>query len=221
MSNQISCLSNNANGLLSRKKRIKMFKYFKDKIGNNGIVFLQETHSSEDTYNEWRDDFKGRIFFSHGTQSSCGVMIGFPGSITFLPKSICKDKNGRILIIEAEIDDETFILINFYNSNTETEQVKSINDLENLLQNFDINPSKNIVFAGEFNLFFDRNLEACGGMPSLKKKSVSKIIQFLEKYNLSDIWRIRNPTSNRYTYRKNHFSGYIQRRLDFIFFSKN
>ena len=214
MSNQISCLSNNSNDLLSRKKRIKMFKYFKDKIGNNGIVFLQETHSSEDTYNEWHDDFKVRIFFSHGTQSSCGVMIGFLGSITFLPKSICKDKNGRILIIEAEIDDETFILINFYNSNTETEQVKSMNDLENLLQNFDINPSKNIVFAGDFNVV------ACSGTPSLKKKSVSKIIQLLEKYNLSDIWRIQNPSSNRYTYRKNHLSGYIQRRLDFIFFLK-
>ena len=97
-------------------------------------------------------------------------MIGFLGSLTFLPKSICKDENGRILIIEAENDDETFILINFYNSNTETEQVKSINDLENLLQNFDINPSKNIVFAGDFKLFFDRNLEACGGTPSLKKE---------------------------------------------------
>ena len=92
MSNQISCLSNNANGLLSRKKRIKMLKYFKDKIGNNGIVFLQETHSAEDTYNEWRDDFKGRIFFSHGTQSSCGIMIGFPGSITFLLKVFVKIK---------------------------------------------------------------------------------------------------------------------------------
>ena len=126
MSNQISCLSNNANGLLSRKKRIKMFKYFKHKIGNNGIVFLPETHSSADTYNEWRDDFKGRIFFLHGTQGSCGVMIGFLGSITFLPKSICKDRNGRILIIEAEIDDETFISINFFNSNTETEQVNQL-----------------------------------------------------------------------------------------------
>ena len=62
MSNQILCLSNNANGPLSRKRRIKMFKYFKDKIGNNGIVFLQETHSSEDTYNEWRDEV---VYFSH------------------------------------------------------------------------------------------------------------------------------------------------------------
>ena len=100
------------------------------------VLFSYKKHSSEDTYNEWRDDFKGRIFFSHGTQSSCGVMIGFLGSITFLPKSICKDKNGRILIIEAEIDDETFILISFYNSNTETEQVKSINDLENFITKF-------------------------------------------------------------------------------------
>ena len=112
-------------------------------------------------------------------------------------------------------------MINFYNSNTETEQVKTLNNLDNLLQSFDINPSKNIVFAGDFNLFFDCNLEASGGTPLLKKKSVSKVIQILEKYNLSDVWRIRNPTSNRYTYRKNHFSGYIQRRLDYIFFSNN
>ena len=100
------------------------------------VLLSYKKHSSEDTYNEWRDDFKGRIFFSHGTQSSCGVMIGFLGSITFLPKSICKDKNGRILIIEAEIDDETFILISFYNSNTKTEQVKSISDLENFITKF-------------------------------------------------------------------------------------
>ena len=53
----------------------------------------------------------------------------------------------------------------------------------------------------------------------MKKKSVSKLIQLLEKYDLIDIWRIRNPFSKRYTFRKNHFSGYIQRRLDYIFVS--
>ena len=33
-----------------------------------------------------------------------------------------------------------------------------------------------------------------------------------------DIWRIRNPFSKRYAFRKK-FSGYIQRRLDYIFVS--
>ena len=27
------------------------------------IIFLQETHSSEEIFNEWRDNFKGEVFF--------------------------------------------------------------------------------------------------------------------------------------------------------------
>ena len=44
-----------------KKKRIKMFEYFRDKVSNNGIIFLQETHSTEDVHNKWRDDFQGQI----------------------------------------------------------------------------------------------------------------------------------------------------------------
>ena len=40
-----------------------MFEYFREKIANNGILFLQETHSSHDTVINWRDDFKGELFF--------------------------------------------------------------------------------------------------------------------------------------------------------------
>ena len=43
-----------------------MFEYFEGQIVNNGIKFLQEMHSSEDTFNEWQDDFKGEVFFLHG-----------------------------------------------------------------------------------------------------------------------------------------------------------
>ena len=57
-------LSNNVNGLLSSKKRVKMFECFKGQIANNGIIFRQETHSSEDTFNKWRDGFKEDIFFT-------------------------------------------------------------------------------------------------------------------------------------------------------------
>ena len=40
----LNFLSNNFNGLKSSKKRIKMFEYFREKISNNGIIFLQEAH---------------------------------------------------------------------------------------------------------------------------------------------------------------------------------
>ena len=37
--------------------------------------------------------------------------------------------------------------------------------------------------------------------------------------DLCDIWRIRNPKKKSYTFRQQHFSGLIQRRLDYIFLS--
>ena len=84
-------------------------------------------------------------------------------------------------------------------------QVKTLCELEQMLDIFSLDFCKNIIFAGDFNCFFNLNLEASGGNPTLKKKSVSKLVQLLEKYYLIDIWRIRNPFSKRYTFRKNHF----------------
>ena len=97
--NKLNFLSCNANGLGSSKKRIKMFEYLNQKISGNGIIFLQETHSSEDNFSEWKDNFAGELFFSHGSTNSCGVIIGYHGNKNFIAKKISNDNDGRILII--------------------------------------------------------------------------------------------------------------------------
>ena len=150
MDSKLNFLSNNVNGLKSSKKRIKMFEYFRDKVSNNGIIFLQETHSTEDAYNKWRDDFQGQIFFSHGTTNSCGVMIGFLGNKKIKYNKIRTDNNGRIIVLEAEIDDEIFFLINLYDPNTEAEQFETLFELEQMLDIFSLDSSKNILLAGKF-----------------------------------------------------------------------
>ena len=43
---------------------------------------------------------------------------------------------------------------------------------------------KKVIFAGDFNLIFDRNLESPGGNPLLKKHSLSEIIKLNENLNL-------------------------------------
>ena len=63
---------------------------------------------------------KRRYFFSPGTRSSCGVMIGYLGNKKFLINRISKDNKKRILIIEADIETQAFILLNLYNSNRTT-----------------------------------------------------------------------------------------------------
>ena len=175
-------LSNNVNGLRLSKKHVHMFEYFKDRIVNNGITFLQETHSSEDTFNEWRGNFKGEVFFSYGTTSSWGVMIGYVGSKKFSVNKICKDNN--VLIIEEEIETGTFILLNLYNPNSETEQLQTLSNVDLLLSDFSLDDTKTIVFAADFNLFFNQKIEATGGNPVLNEKPISKVLQITEKYDL-------------------------------------
>ena len=87
---------------------------------------------------------KDPLFFSHGSTNSCGVAIGFCGlkSLHIIDKK--SDEIGRILIIDAKVNDEKFLLVNIYNSNTESEQIKTLDNLKNLLEVIDnISDKKN------------------------------------------------------------------------------
>ena len=149
----------------------------------------------------------------------CGVAIGYVGSKSFVLANQTADKNGRLLLIEAIVDDVKFVLINIYNCNTESQQLLTLTELHKILQNVDDIGNKNIIIGEDFNFHFNSKLEAKGGKPTLKKISVWKMIELIESFELCDIWRIRNPTEKRFTFRQNHISGYIQRRLDYIFVS--
>ena len=83
------------------------------------------------------------------------------------------------------------------------------------------NKETNIVFAGDFNFYFDKELEASGGNPQTKLQSIAKFIKIKKDFDFCDIWRIKNPQKKSYTFRQRHFTGYLQRRLDYIFTSNN
>ena len=107
-------------------------------------------------------------------------------------------------------------MINLYNANTENEQFDVLSSLFKLLEEFDISPTKQLVMAWDFNFFFNSKLEAQGGNPTLKKKSLAKLIEFKETYDLCNIWTVRNTKSTRFTFTQKHSSGFIQRRLDYV-----
>ena len=114
-------------------------------------------------------------------------LLGFYGNINIVIKKQLNDKNGRILILDVRIDDNTY---------TEQHQLETLQNLSILLENYDNFYDKNVILAGEFNLFFNKKLECKGGRPIMKKQSVSHIIKLHEAFDLRDIWRIRNPKKN-------------------------
>ena len=116
------------------------------------------------------------MFFSHGKTNSCGVAKGYYRKKSFKLLSKFNDKSGRVLILEVKIENEVLLLINLYNANTENEQLSTLSDLSNMLEKIDDINNKSILF-GDFNLLFEAKLEAQGGKPVLKKKSLVKLIQ--------------------------------------------
>ena len=79
------------------------------------------------------------------------------------------DKNRRILILNAKLNNTNILLINFYNSNTESEPLSTFSTLQKLLEKFDDYSKKYIIFGGDFNLIFNYRFNASGGNPILKK----------------------------------------------------
>ena len=70
-------------------------------------------------------------------------------------------------------------------------------------------------------IFFNVTYEARSGNPKLKNKAVAKFIHIKESLGLCDFWRVRNPKKKRYTFKQQHVTGFIQRRLDYFLFSNN
>ena len=82
-------------------------------------------------------------------------------------------------------------MINLYNTNTEKEQIEVLSNVFAILKTFDINPNKHIM-TGDFH----SKLDATGGNPTLKRKSLDKLIELKEAYCLCDTWTIGNTKVN-------------------------
>ena len=105
-------------------------------------MFFQETHSSSDDEQKWRDSFGGNTFFSHGKRNSFSVLISYIGTHNFVLNIQKTDNDSRILILVVTINNVNFVLINLHNANTETEQVSVLNNLSSTLKNFDVTLDK-------------------------------------------------------------------------------
>ena len=97
---------------------------------------------------KWKDEFGGPLFFSHGKSNSSEVVIGYCGTEDFKVVNTACHKNGRILILDTELNGTNFLLINFYNSNTEPEQLSTFYTLQKLLEKSEDYNKENIVLGG-------------------------------------------------------------------------
>jgi len=145
--------------------------------------------------------------------------------LNYIIKDQRVDDNGRYVIILTEIQGNSFLLINTYFPNYEKQQVQFMREIGETVDEIDCPVETQTIWGGDFNFIFDTELEASGGNPTLKMDSIETIKTIMPEYDLSDIWRIRNSNTKRYTWkgagqgRKSQSNIFILRRLDFFLVS--
>ena len=92
MNGNYNFISSNVKGVKVSEKRLKLFEYLRNNINNNALIFLQETHSSSNDEQKWKDNFRSHLIFSNGT--SCGVAVGYCEAEAVKVVSTSCEKNG-------------------------------------------------------------------------------------------------------------------------------
>lgn len=111
----------NMNGARADFKRAALFKLVELKRLN--IVFLQETHSTDDIASDWKRSFNGKVILSPRSSARVGIGILFPQN--FLPASFKVDKMiARFLLkVVAFCERVKLVFLNFYAPTRELERV--------------------------------------------------------------------------------------------------
>ena len=179
-------------------------------IPNADIFFLQETYGTRDIENIWRKQWKGEMFFSHGSNHSWGALVLIRDNLDFKIHSTKVDSQGRYIFLEAYIQDSPYFLLNIYAPDKCSEQFLFFKDVSDILKGVRVEQDHPFIVGGDFNIILGHVLDGQGG--NSKRKDSGKIVEdkFAE-LNLVDIWRIRNPTVTRFTWRQK--KPIIQRRL--------
>ena len=192
----------NCNGLkTSPRKRLQVFKWLKKYY--KGVVMLQETHSIKKIEKTWERAL-GKQYVSYYSHSKAGKS----GVMTFIPKRLEKnvvyqwnDDEGRFLVIQLDINNKIYTLINLYapTQNHPQAQLDFLDNLEKLIIKFE---NSTFIIAGDYNIALNPKLDRWKPKNLKPSPAAVKLLNLCEMYNLVDIWRLRNPTAKRFTWRR-------------------
>ena len=183
------------------------------------MIFIQESHSTPEIENLWSQQWhcREKLIFCHGNFNARGVSVAFGENLDYQIEDKIIDEAGRYIILKCLIQDFPFMLVNLYNRNNENEQVKTLEKVKQGIDHLHPNHDHNTIIGDDFNVIQDLVYDADGGSLRLKLLSIAESTELQNSLDLVDIWRIRNPYTNRYTFRQPN--PFLQRRLDYFLVS--
>ena len=202
----------NCRGIRQREKRIDIFnKAIEDHLS---ILCLQETHIKPEDLNILRDEWNVNFYISGKETNSGGVLIALANNFEYKCHKEISDSQGRYVILEIElVGVARFLLVNLYAPNEDDPAF--FENIFNVIENSD---TKNLILVGDWNLVMNYEMDTLNYKKKNNVKAREKLLTFIEKLNLIDIWRHTHENTKRYTWRQNFYRKMA--RLDFFLISE-
>ena len=112
MAKLFKLVSLNVTGINNFHKRRAIFTWCRKRKAD--VIFLQETHSKEESKKQWVNEWSGKIVYSHGSPNSCGVEVLIRNGFNCIIHNTIIDPSGRYIILKVDIEDKVYVLINIY-----------------------------------------------------------------------------------------------------------
>ena len=164
----------------------------------------------------WRNEWGGKVFFSHGTKHSKGVCILINPLVQEKNDYSFSDKSGRIVLITTVVNSLMLSLCNIYAPNNQAEQLEFLQELNNCL--IDKSELTTLIVGGDWNCTLSKN-DKIGGKPWKATNYRNLVLTTIDILDLVDIQRERHPKLHKYSNESKALK--VKSRIYFFLVAKN
>ena len=204
-------LSINARGIANDKKRRTIFDFHRN---NADILIIQETHSTAECERIWRNEWGGKIIFSHGSGSARGIAMLMTEKVSQHMQNIEVSIEGRYIMADICHDQQIVTIAAIYAPN-ENNRIF----FQELAEKLRTRQEKKII-VGDFNLTLnvelDRKNTYCNN-----ETAKDELENLMDEFLLRDPWRERNGEKREYSWFKKQERGEDRKasRIDYALVS--
>lgn len=182
-------LSCNINGLRSRKRIDAVFTSF-----NHDVLCLQETWWDAEVVQRIERLWPGPVFYSLGTPRSCGVAVLFRPGVVANIRCVHRDAAGRVLVLDFLLGGVEYRLGCVYAPCGGVERKNFFQELAGWC-------SASSLWIGDFNTVLSGLDQGRRGRLA-DDAGRSALYKLMRQADLIDTWRISNPHSRTYSWRR-------------------
>jgi exonuclease III len=208
-------LTINAQGLRDKTKRHRLYEWCKQQ--HPDILFIQETHFTNELENIIAKEWNGTAIHSYGSSQSRGVSILLGSKLQFEHIDTYCTGDGRLLLTNIQTKDGVYCLVNIYSPNDTNSRNTFFKNANNVITEKCMGY---LIIGGDFNDTINPKLDRKSKATSRKlKHAVYGLNSLIKQSKLCDIWRTKNPQIQQFTWRRKH--AHEASRIDFWLISAN